>query len=318
LLICRHFNKLTLPCPPRNHKLPAKSTFNAKEKYFMAYEIEALVNAHCACGENPLWLPESQQLLWEDIPNGRLFRLDVTTGHYDKFYDDELVGGFTVQADGSLLLFRDHNIALLREDGRIKVLCDDFDPQTGRFNDVMADPEGRVFAGTMGNDQNGGLYRVDLDGTITKLWDGTNCANGMGFTPDLRGFYWTSTSDKTIYHFDYDRASGELNNRREFLRVTDGSWGAPDGMTVDNNGNVWSAFWGGWGLRQFSPQGELLQHIKLPVDKTTSCIFGGANMNELYVTTAGGQDDAATADGTLYRVRVETTGTPEFRSRIQF
>jgi D-xylonolactonase len=284
---------------------------------FMLYEIEALANAHCNTGENPFWIPETRQVLWTDIPNGRLFRFDVATGQWRQFYDGEIVGGFTLQSDDSLLLFRDHNIAVLREDGAEEILRDDIDPETGRFNDVFTDPEGRVFAGTMGNGgPNGGLYRVDLDGSVTKLWDGTGCANGMGFTPDLRGFYWTDTSAKTIFLFDYNRASGELSNRREFLKVTDPEWGVTDGMTVDSDGNVWSAFWGGSAIRQFSPQGELLQEIKFPVANITSCIFGGEKLDELYVTTAGGKDDSDTADGTLYRVRVDATGRPEFRSRI--
>lgn len=280
------------------------------------HTIEALANAHCACGENPFWIPETGQVLWEDIPNGRLFRLDVQSGQWEKFYDDELVGGFTRQSDGSLLLFRDHNIALLHEDGHIETVLDEIDPQTGRFNDVIADPEGRVFAGTMGNNGlNGGLYRLDRDGAITKLWDGTGCSNGMGFTPDLTGFYWTDSTAKTIYRFDYDRDSGALSNRREFWKASP-EHGTTDGMTVDTDGNLWVALWGGWCLRQISTEGEVLQEIKLPVEKVSSCIFGGAQMNELYVTTAGGEDDAQTDDGTLYRVRVEATGQPEFASRI--
>lgn len=283
----------------------------------MNTEIEALANEHCETGENPFWIPETQQFLWEDIPNGRIFRLDVKSGIHETIYDDVLVGGFTVQTDDTLLLFRDHDIAVLQEDGSVKVLRDDIDPATGRFNDVMAVPSGRVLAGTMGNNGlNGGLYCIDLDGSVTKLWDGTGCSNGMGFTPDLRQFFWTDSTAKTIYRFNYNRDDGELAERSEFLKVTDESWGTPDGMTVDTDGNVWVAFWGGWGVKQFSPQGELLQEIKFPVERTSSCIFGGAEMNELYVTTAGGKPDSDTADGTLYRVRVNATGRPEFRSRI--
>jgi D-xylonolactonase len=284
----------------------------------MNTEIEALANEHCETGENPFWIPETQQFLWEDIPNGRIFRLDVKSGIHETIYDDVLVGGFTVQTDDTLLLFRDHDIAVLQEDGSVKVLRDDIDPATGRFNDVMAVPSGRVLAGTMGNGGlNGGLYCIDLDGSVTKLWDGTGCSNGMGFTPDLRQFFWTDSTAKTIYRFNYNRDDGELSERSEFLKVTDESWGTPDGMTVDTDGNVWVAFWGGWGVKQFSPQGELLQEIKFPVERTSSCIFGGVEMNELYVTTAGGKPDSDTADGTLYRVRVNATGRPEFRSRIR-
>jgi sugar lactone lactonase YvrE len=89
-----------------------------------------------------------------------------------------------------------------------------------RFNDVIADPEGRVFAGTIGKTAAvGGLYRNDLDGQIEQLWSGTGCANGMGFTPDLRRFYWTDSTAQLVYIADYDRSSGALSNRREFYRA---------------------------------------------------------------------------------------------------
>src|SRR5690606_16247137 len=105
------------------------------------------------------------QIYWADIPNGRIFRFDPASGKHEKIYDGEVVGGFTLQADGKLLLFGDHSISLLEDDGSLRVLTRDVPAETGRFNDVLADPEGRVFAGTMGQggDLSGGVFRVDLD-----------------------------------------------------------------------------------------------------------------------------------------------------------
>ncbi len=280
------------------------------------YEIEPLANAHCHTGENPYWDDERHLVYWTDIPNGRLYRLDVRTGAWEKFYDGLVVGGFTLQADGTLLLFRENEFAHLNADGSIETVAHT-DPATGRFNDVMADPQGRVFAGTMGNpkDFSGGLYRVAVDGSVTKLITGTNCSNGMGFSPDLRQFYWTDSTARKIFVFDYDRATGEIANRREFLSVPEGE-GSPDGMAVDAGGCIWSARWDGYGIFRYSPDGELMEKIEFPVAKVSSLIFGGPNLDEIYVTTAGGSDDAGTADGTLYRVRVDVKGQPEFRSRI--
>lgn len=289
------------------------------------YKIEALVNEHCACGENPLWHEDHKMIYWEDIPDGYIFRLDPKTGIHEKVYDGPLVGGFTFQEDGKVLLFRDHDIALLNDDGTTRVLTRDIPPEAGRFNDVIADPQGRVFAGTGGDATSTlscGLFRIDLDGSITKLFDGTTCSNGMGFTPDLQKFYWTDSTARKIFRFDYDQKSGDLANRELFYAAPDGT-GTPDGMSVDSTGDIWSAHWDGFGIYHLNSDGELIEKIEFPVGKVSSCIFGGENLDELYVTTAGGSarkgeaNSGSTPDGTLYRMKVKTKGQERFRSKIR-
>ena len=288
------------------------------------YEIEALPNEHCKTGENPLWDVGKSLLYWEDIPNGYVFRYNPATGAHEKIYDGDLVGGFTFQEDGTLLLFRDGNFGELNNDGSVSVLCNEIEPAVGRFNDVQADPEGRVYAGTStdGPSLKGGLLRVDTDGKVTKLFDGTGCSNGMGFTPDLKQMYWTDSTARAIYIFDYDRATGELANRRTFYQCED-KLACPDGMTVDIEGCVWSAHWDGYAVHRFDPQGKLMESINFPVAKVSSVTFGGENLDVLYMTTAGGTAEKGkgfgknTEDGTLYRVRVGVKGMPEFRSKIQ-
>ncbi len=281
------------------------------------HRLEPLANYHCRCGENPLWDERRKVVYWTDIPAGKLFRLDAATGGSECFYEGGVVGGFTLQEDGKLLLFGENRICLLDPDGGGQtVLAEDIDPDIPRFNDVIADPLGRVFAGTMGRtDRTGGLYRVDLDGSVTRLFQGTGTSNGMGFAPDRRRFYWTDSTARKIFRFAYDPDGGALSGREVFLAVS-GDEGVPDGMTVDAEGNVWSARWDGWALHKYSPDGEALERIDFPVAKVSSVIFGGADLDELYVTTAGGSDDADTPDGTLYRIRVDAKGLPEFRSRV--
>jgi D-xylonolactonase len=294
-------------------------TFMANAKY----EIEALVNEHCECGENPLWDAERKQVFWTDIPNGWIFRFDPATNQHQKIYDGEVVGGFTFQEDGRLLLFGDRSLSLLETDGSARVLPCRIEAATGRFNDVMADPQGRVFAGTIGIESElcGGLFRLDLDGSFTPMWSGTGCSNGMGFTPDLKQMYWTDSTSCKIYRFDYDRVTGELENRREFYSAPAGA-GIPDGMAVDSQGCVWSAHWDGFAIHRFDPQGALMESIKFPVGQISSVTFGGENLDELYVTSAGGSarkgeaKTADTPDGTLFRVRTGVKGQPEFRSRL--
>jgi D-xylono/L-arabinono-1,4-lactonase len=288
----------------------------------MKYDIEPLANAHCNTGENPLWDKEKRLIYWEDIPNGRLFRLNVDTREWEKFYEGEVVGGFTLQDDGRLLLFGVNRFGILGDDGSVQTLAQDLFPQTGRFNDVMADPFGGVLAGTMGKDNpgggrtlNGGLFKVTPDGGIKQLWDGTGCSNGMGYSPDRKTFYWTDTTHKTIFAFDHDPATGELENRRAFI-VTPPDGGSPDGMAVDSNGEIWSARWGGWGIFHYDLAGQLIEKIEMPVERVSSLIFADDDLQTLYVTTAGGSDDSDTADGTLYRVRVDVKGQEEYRSRV--
>jgi len=280
------------------------------------YRPEPLANYHCRCGENPLWDDRAGTVLWTDIPAGKLYRYDVATGRHEQFYSGSTVGGFTLEEDGALLLFGENRIDRLDADGQLTLVAEDIDEGMTRFNDVIAGPAGRVYAGTMGKSKDsGGLFRVDPDGTCRCLFRGTGISNGMAFTPDRKQFYWTCSTTKRIFRFDYDGQTGELINRELFLKFLPEEK-TPDGMTVDAAGDVWSARWDGWGVFHYSPAAELIEKIELPVAKVSSVVFGGPGLDELYVTTAGGSDDADTPDGTLYRVKVDAVGLPEFRSRI--
>ncbi len=276
-----------------------------------------LANEHCDTGENPLWDPEEGCVYWTDIPNGKLFRYDLDAGLHRQIYSGPPVGGFTLHEGGGLLLFRVTDIAHLASDGSVRTLVEYTDPGMERFNDVIADPEGRVFAGTIGNTpQTGGLYRVDLDGTVTQVFAGTRNSNGSCFTEDLRSFFWTDSTAKSIHRFDYDRATGALSNRAQIYQEAPDA-GTPDGMTIDTDGNFLSARWGGSCLVKISPTGEVLDRLKMPVSKISSCCFGGPEMDMLFVTTAGGgREGAVENDGALYRLDGAGRGRPEFRSRF--
>lgn len=280
--------------------------------------IRTLINEHCELGENPLWNAGEGSLYWTDITGGRIHRLHLASGGHAVIYRGATVGGFTFQAAGGLLLFRVNDVALLHPDGRVEVLRTIPDTGTERFNDVIADPEGRVFAGTIGaTPASGGLLRVDPDGTITRLFRGTGCSNGMGFSPDLATFYWTCSTRRRIYAFDYDRACGGLSGER-VLHQADEHEGIPDGMTVDAEGHIWSARWDGFAVVHHAPDGQVLGTFRFPVAKVSSLCFGGPDLDEFFVTTAGGVPGGDTADGTVYRWKAGARGRPEFESRIAF
>lgn len=280
------------------------------------WKITRLANEHCKTGENPVWDAARECVYWSDIPNGKLFRYDLATRSHEQIYAGPPVGGFALQTDGSLLLFRVNDVAVLPWRGQARAFIEHHDETMQRFNNVGADPEGRVFAGSIGaTNENGGLYRADLDGTISKVCDGTGCANGSGFSPDLRTFYWTDSTNKRIFRFDYDRATGALSNRRLIHQVAEGD-GIPDGMAVDAEGSLWSARWGGQAVVKHAPDGTVLEKIEMPVRTISSLCFGGRNLDVMFVTTAEGSPGSGTDDGALFQVEGPFAGADEFRSRI--
>lgn len=285
--------------------------------------LERIADTRAGTGEGPLWHPEEAALFWVDIPAGVLYRYDPETGENSVAYetDDSPLGGFTIEDDGCLLLF-EHGVVR-----RLRPGSTDADPvarvdSSTRFNDVIAGPEGRVFCGTMpGENALGDLYRIDPDGTVQVVIEGVDIPNGMGFTADEETFYFTESEANRIYAFDYDRASGDISAQRTFVE-TPADDGVPDGMTVDENGHIWSARWNGGRILRYDSTGTVRAEYELPARKVSSVTFGGPEYADLYVTTAldGGTRDAeGDGAGALFRVpgsEIDAAGVPEFRSKI--
>ncbi len=284
-------------------------------------EPELLADYQCVTGEGPLWHPGERRVYWVDIPKGRLFRYDPGTGAHEQVYEGDVIGGFTIQADGALLLFMAKGAIKTWRGGQLSTVIEAIpgEEQT-RFNDVIADPEGRVFCGTMAIPERAGrLYRMDRDGTLTEVINEVGVSNGMGFTPDRKTMYYTDTRRRDISLFDYDRRSGAISNRRPFVTVPQREGeGSPDGMTVDAQGYVWSARWDGGCLVRYAPDGQEERRVYFRAKKVSSVVFGGEDYQDMYVTTAGGQNKATegTGAGALFRLRLGIQGVPEFPSRV--
>ncbi len=282
---------------------------------------EIIADYACITGEGPLWHPLERRLYWVDIPQSRIFRYDPATGHHEICHQgDEAIGGFTVQADRALLLFMARGAVRRWHDGALETVIEEIPQEReSRFNDVIASPEGRVFCGTMPTeDRLGRLYRLDPDGTLTQVLDAVDISNGMGFSPDLQHLYYTESRKRTITRFDYDRATGALSNRRVFVEIPPGE-GVPDGLTVDADGNVWSARWGGSRLVRYTPDGEEDLRINVPAKNVSSVTFGGPDLTDIYVTTAGGDDKTENGPGAgaLFHLNLGIQGRAEFFSRIR-
>lgn len=280
----------------------------------------------CDIGECPVWVAEQELVVYVDISAGAVHSYDPVRNASATLARGRTTGGLTIQTDGSLLLFQDGHISILERDGTVREVASGLCPHNERFNDVIADPEGRVYAGAMGG--NGRLLRFDPDGRVTELFEGVGIPNGMGFSPDLTKMYFTDSVPRHIYCFDYDRASGEISHRRLFAEIP-ASEGVPDGMAVDAEGFVWTAIWFGGRLKRYTPDGHLDREIFLPARQTSALSFGGKNLDEIYVTTAAstGADDLQPVDynktalrgGGLYRVHADgVRGTLPFRSRLSF
>lgn len=291
----------------------------------MTFDIERVADTICEVGEGPLWCEAESALYWADIARGDGYRYDPERGDYEHLWKGSEFGGYTIQADGALLLFGMAGQVSVRQDDDSGTVVDEIPAERdGRFNDVLAGPDGQVFAGTVSTDDHSGrLYRVDPDGSYEVLDDGFDLPNGMGFSPDRETLYVTDTGyfrdghDGRIYAYDYDAATATLSNRHLFVDADDAA-GYPDGMTVDAEGHVWSAHWDGGCLVRYAPDGREVDRVEFPTRKVSSAVFGGEEYRDLYVTTAGGEDRDAEGPGAgaLFRVDPGVSGLPEFRSRV--
>ena len=277
------------------------------------------VDGRFEIGEGPLWHTDHQMVYWTDVPAGNLFRYDPSTDEYEHIFDGGTAAGYTIQEDGSLLLFMEDGAIRNWSEGELTTIVEEIPEERGkRFNDVVADPRGRVFGGTMDEESHvGRLYRLDIDGSITKLWSEIDLPNGMGFTLDRDGLYVTESNTNTIHLFEYDEETGQLGDRSVFAHYPEEEW-MYDGLTVDSEGRVWSALFGGAAIVRHDENGEIDRTIEIPATSVTSLAFCGPSFDQLYVTSG---TFLAEADdeypGGLFVITPGETGVEEYRSRVE-
>ena len=275
---------------------------------------EVVLDAGAKLGEGPVWRGES--VSWVDIDLGSVHETDPDTG-YDKVrHFGEPVGSAIPRLNGGLVTGMKNGVAFFDIDGveERRVLIEVDDAQS-RMNDAKCDPAGRLFTGTMTqDDRRSALYRIDPDGSVNSVFDGIGISNGLGWSPDGGLMYYVDSSTMRVDVIDYDPATGSVENRRPQVVFSEGG-GIPDGLAVDSEGCLWIAFWDGWCVRRFDPDGALIRTVGLPVAHVTSCAFGGQQLDQLFVTSASaGLEDSVRPlqrlAGALFRVDPMVTGLP--------
>jgi sugar lactone lactonase YvrE len=282
-------------------------------------EAVACTTEQAQLGEGARWDARRGELLWVDILAGRVNRERVAADGglipVRTYQVPGTVGAVApVEGDEGWLLAAGMGFAYLTPDGSLRSLAE-VAPAGTRMNDAACDPQGRFWAGTKADRAGGAaLYRLDPNGRTEVMLDGLTISNGLGWSPDGGTMYFAHTTLRVIHAFAFDGELGTISDGRVLVRV-DEEVGGPDGLTVDADGDLWVAIFGGGRVRRYSPDGELREELPVPATETTSCAFAGPGLNRLYVTTAteywsDEQRRAEPAAGLVYRFDMDTTGRP--------
>jgi sugar lactone lactonase YvrE len=286
--------------------------------------LEVVVDAHAELGEGPVWDTERGLLLWVDITGKLIHEYDPRTGSDTSFPTPVPVGAVALRGRGGLVLAMEDGFwlwGLGRNDPK-RFVPVEADMPENRMNDGKVDPAGRFWAGTMAYDQrtdHAALYRLDSDGTVQTMLSPVSLSNGMDWSPDSTVMYYADSLAHSVDAFDFDVASGDISNRRVLIRVAPDD-GDPDGLCVDSEGLIWLAVWGASEVQRYTPAGDLVSTVRLPVTQVTSVAFGGEDLMDLYITSAAenlGEDELRRqpSAGALFRCRPGVKGRPPFRFR---
>ncbi|MBL8100683.1 MAG: SMP-30/gluconolactonase/LRE family protein [Anaerolineales bacterium] len=278
---------------------------------------ELLFDARATLGEGTAWDTKTQTLYWVDILEKRIY------ADTELFIElDEFIGCLAPCKNGHLILGKRASFVDLEPaTAQQTVLYTLTESANNRMNDGKCDPAGRLLAGTMAMDEKesaGNFYSFNgKDAEV--LIPNVTISNGMAWSPDHKTFYYIDTPTRQVQAFDYDLKTGKIANPRVAINIPE-SFGWPDGMTSDLQGNLWIAMWGGAQITKWNPNtGQLLEKIPVPALNASCCVFGGKNMNELFITSArhGMSDEEIKKyplSGGLFKVitNVEGMGTFEF------
>lgn len=295
--------------------------------------MELIDEAMLRCGECPMWDHRAGMFYWSDMLAGKIFSYDPKTGKKAVVCEGKNVSGFTMNEGGGFVCATHQGLYLWDEKRGWTEIATEFAGQALHSNDASADAKGRFIFGTTFWDQTcgddferGRLYSVDQKGQITIIDDGWGLSNGIAFSPDNKIMYVVDTYERVVYAYDYNLEDGKASNKRIAVRIPDNE-GIPDGMTVDAEGCLWIAQWYGYCVARYSPKGEVLLKLHVPSGQTSSVMFGGDDLTDIYVTTAAevvrlstapkGYDFEAPHNGNTYRFNKAIKGVKEHFADIR-
>lgn len=283
---------------------------------------EVALAAQTTLGEGPVWDDRRRELFFVDITAGRVHRFCPERNEHDSFAVGPSVGAVALREDGGLVLAAHDGFFLLEADGTALRPVSAFrsDAELVRFNDGKVDPHGRFVAGTMDwNEERplGSLYLLEPGGAVSVLLEGVTISNGLAWSERGDVVYYIDTARRCVDAFDFDAGSGALANRRAVVSFE--GPGVPDGLTIDDEGCLWVALWGGSRVERIDPHtGERVAVVKVAASQVTSAAFGGVRRDVLYLTTARRGLDAASLArqphaGDLFAVDAGVTGPAAHR-----
>lgn len=271
-------------------------------------------------GECPHWNPLDGCLYWIDVPTGRLYCYDLAKDRYALVFEaDQQIGALVVAEDGSLVLGLEKGRVIRWSPREIHVICEGIAEERGRrFNDGIVDRMGRILLGTMPGEQIGGrLYRFSADGAYEVLLNDAGQSNGMAFSLDGQTLYHTDTSRRTISAYPY--VAAPLTSGQTLVRLTEQDV-VPDGLTIDSDGNLWSAHYGGSCITCYDSAGKVLKEMKLPVLRPTCPAFAGPDLGLMFITSAGGEKrkEYGEYSGALFVEQSLVRGVPSTLGKVDF
>lgn len=249
---------------------------------------ELVLDAHAILGEGPVWDAESGVLWWVDIEGRQIHRFDPSTRADGTIPSPSMVGAVALGARGGLVAaLADGVYTVDVASGAFERIIELGEPAHVRSNESKCDPAGRLLVGTMAYDYApiGSLYSIEAGGSIRRLLGGLEIANGMAWSADGGTFYYIDSPTRRVDAFDYDLANGSIARRRPWLEFDD-PIAKPDGMAIDSEGGLWIAFWDAGEVRRYVPDRSLDVVVRVPAQQVTSAVFGGADLRDLYITTA--------------------------------
>lgn len=282
-------------------------------------KVELVFASADILGEGPVWSVAEQALYWIDIKKPMLQRWHPESGMHQTWDVPAEIGSYSLRSQGGAILAMQNGFSFFDfADGVARHIADPEAhlPRT-RFNDGKCDRKGRFWAGTMDNDETdftmGSLYRVGHDLSVSKMRGNVGISNGLGWSPDNKTMYYADSPAKCIYVYDFDFESGQPTNERVFTKVDKG---VPDGLTVDSAGYVWNCQWDAWRVVRYAPDGSVDFILEMPVQRPTSCMFGGPDLRDLYITSASinlTEEERARQPGAgcIFRARTDVPGLPE-------